>query len=315
MKRKGSYATLVLVALVAVVFGLSAVHAAPTANLTGSSGLQPDAVPPAPTGLTATATNATVIHLAWTNPVGALTDNEYYEFAAAACSGGHSTVDIGSVVTSANVGSLSSATSYGFEVLAKNATGFSAPSTCHSGMTYPDVPTSLVANVASDTEIDLTWTNPSGTLTDTFVNVYVASTCTGSPTTLDMAGVVTAYADIDLAQTTTYSYTIAAADTTGTGAASACVSATTQATPGGGPPGGGSPPGGSGNSTNATGTPNYPTNGPALAFPAFTPAGLLVQNFLGIVSLIGGAVLFAFRRFILGPTFLGIGLVLLFVVF
>ena len=94
--------------------------------------------------------------------------------------------------------------------------------------TPPSVPTGLTATAVSSSQVNLSWTastDPDNTASQISYKVFrngvqVATTATGATT----------YSDIGLAPSTTYSYTIAAADPAGNASAqSAAVSATTSA--------------------------------------------------------------------------------------
>ena len=88
-------------------------------------------------------------------------------------------------------------------------------------------PSGLVATSISGTEIDLSWTNPSGeSLTDSLVNQSVGAGCS-SPTPIDLGSVSTSYAATGLAPATEFSFEVTASNATGFGPPSACVTAYT----------------------------------------------------------------------------------------
>jgi len=90
--------------------------------------------------------------------------------------------------------------------------------------TIPAAPTGLIATAVSGSEINLSWTAPSGTVTG--YNVYRGTTSGGESTTPVAAGLaVASYADMNVAAGTTYYYTVAASNSAGTGPASAEASA------------------------------------------------------------------------------------------
>lgn len=94
------------------------------------------------------------------------------------------------------------------------------------GPPLPGAPTDLIAASASGTEIDLSWTAASGTVTS--YNVYRGSTSGGESATAVAAGLTgTAYADKSLTPATAYYYQVAAVNSTGLGPDSAESSATT----------------------------------------------------------------------------------------
>ena len=84
-------------------------------------------------------------------------------------------------------------------------------------------PTGLIATAVSGSEINLSWTAPSGTVTG--YNVYRGTTSGGESTTPVAAGLGASYADMNVAAGTTYYYTVAASNSAGTGQALAEASA------------------------------------------------------------------------------------------
>jgi len=187
-----------------------------------------DDPPAAPTNLTATALSPTEIGLSWTNPSGSLTDNHVYVYSGSTCSGSPTVFDLGSVYTSYGAAPMTPSTSYSFEVTASNSGGEGPPSNCATATTPPaGAPTGLTATALSPSEIGLSWTNPSGLLTDNKVYIYSGSTCSGSPTVIDLGGVYTSYADTSVSPTTNYSFEVTATTYGVEGPPSNCASATT----------------------------------------------------------------------------------------
>ena len=192
--------------------------------------------PAAPTSLMATTATSTQINLAWTNPGGTLTDNHVYVFMGGSCGGSPSGIDMGSVVTFYDVTGLVSSTLYSFETTASNSGGESVGSNCASATTYdpvPAAPTGLTVVTVSTSTLGLSWTNPSGTLTDNHVYEYAGASCGGSTTSHDIGSVATSYDQGGLSAGTTYSFTVSASTSGGEGAPSSCASgATFNAVPG-----------------------------------------------------------------------------------
>ena len=188
-------------------------------------------LPPAPSGLTATAASVSEIDLLWTNPVGPLTDNFLYLFSGSDCSsqiGGPNV--LGTPATSyAWVGFPANST-FSFEVSAVNSTGEGPPSNCATAATFglPPAPTGLTAAAVSTTEIDLLWTNPVGPLTDNFLYLFSGSDCSsqvGGPNVLGTPA--TSYAWVGFPVSSTFSFEVSAVNSTGEGPQSGCASATT----------------------------------------------------------------------------------------
>jgi len=205
------------------------------ANATGNSPVSdcasattdPGPVPPAPTGLTATTASDSEIDLAWTPSTGGgILAQGVLMFTDPSCSvGGAEIVVSGSATTYAWTG-LAAGTTYSFEVFDANATGNSLVSDCASATTYfIDAPTGLTAHGVSTSEIDLTWTNPVGTLTANTVYEY-SSDCSTLLNTY-VIGVAEAYAATGLSASTTYCFTVSASTSYGEGPQSASASAST----------------------------------------------------------------------------------------
>ena len=211
-----------------------------TLVVTSSDGLSDTATIPyqvgasVPTDLLAAPVNSTAIGLTWTNPSGTLTDDHAFEYAGATCSGTPTAFDLGSVVTSYTATGLTADTAYSFTVAASTSEGEGAPSACASATTGnipPAAPTDLVPTVLSDSEIGLTWTNPSGPLTDNHVYEYSDTTCSGTPTSINIGSVVSSYSATALSADTPYSFNVTASTNGGQGPPSSCVFATTDNAP------------------------------------------------------------------------------------
>jgi len=182
------------------------------------------AVPPAPSGLTATAASSSQINLAWTaSSTSGVTYNVY---------SGSSLIASGVSASSYSATGLTASTSYTFTVAAANANGTSASSNPASATTQaasasvPAAPSGLSASPASASAINLQW-QASSTSGVTY-NVY-EGTVSGVSSTLvasNLSG--TTYAASGLADSTTYYFTVKAANSAGTSAASNQASATTQ---------------------------------------------------------------------------------------
>jgi hypothetical protein len=226
---------LVLALVVAVLMmGAAVVLPSGSGAAASSSGLQsytfPDQPPGPPTGLTPTVVSTSEIDLSWTNPSGTLTDNNIYFWIANSCSGSPaSSYDFGGVYTSyADLG-LTPSTTYSYEVTANTSGGEGLPSNCATATTDSlGTPTGLAPTVVSGTEIDLSWTNPSGTLTDNHLYIWVAASCAGGPSSsIDFGGVYTTYAATGLNPLTTYSFEVTASTSGVEGPRSTCVTGTT----------------------------------------------------------------------------------------
>jgi fibronectin type 3 domain-containing protein len=176
-------------------------------------------VPPAPTGVAATAASATGINLTWTAVTGAAS----YTVQRSTTSGGPYTT-VGSPTTAgfSDTG-LTASTTYFYVVQAVNAAGSSASSTQVSALTLPAAPTGLTATATSATQISLSWTAVTGASSYTVQR----STTSGGPYTTVGSPTTASFADSGLTAGTTYFYVVQAVNASGSSASSAQASATT----------------------------------------------------------------------------------------
>ena len=189
-------------------------------------------LPAAPTGLTAAAVSIHEIDLAWTNPSGTITDDHVLVFSGTTCSIGGAPVDIGHPATSDHFTGLVAGTTYSFEITAYSSSGAGAASNCAFATTIaaaPVAPTLLNATAISSSQINLSWTNPAGSLVGGFILEYAGGTCAGPPANISLGGVATAHTIAGLNSSTLYSFKVGAATTGGSGPPSTCANATTLA--------------------------------------------------------------------------------------
>ncbi|OIR15064.1 xyloglucanase Xgh74A precursor [mine drainage metagenome] len=196
------------------------------ANSTGSSPYSAEAsatpapIPPAPTGLSATAGNSQMA-LSWTASPGAST----YNILRSTVSGsGYASVATGIASTSYTDTGLTNGTTYYYVVSATNSTGTSANSAEASAtpLTAPPAPTGLVAT-AGDSQVALAWAASAGA---TSYNI-LRSTVSGSGYASIATGIAgPGYTDTGLTNGTTYYYVVSASNSVGTSPNSAEVSAT-----------------------------------------------------------------------------------------
>ena len=196
------------------------------------SGSTPDKqTPTIPTGLTATAISASTINLAWnasTDNVG-VTAYKLYR-------GGTLVKILGNVTTYRDTGLVAS-TAYTYTVSACDAAGNCSPQSIGatvgllSDTQPPTVPTGLKATGISISTINLAWTASSDDVGVDSYKVY------RNGTLFKVLGNITSYSDTELKPSTSYSYTVAACDSSGNCSAqsmailSTTLSAYYQATP------------------------------------------------------------------------------------
>jgi fibronectin type 3 domain-containing protein len=180
--------------------------------------------PSAPTGLTASPSNASVT-LSWAASAGATS----YNVKRSSASGGpHATIATGVTTTSYINTGLANGTTYYYVVSAVNANGEGANSSEASAtpLAPPAAPTGLTAT-AGNAQVSLTWTASAGA---TSYNVKRGTTAGGPYTTPVASGITTtSYTDTGLTNGTTYYYVVSAVNTNGESANSAQASATPSA--------------------------------------------------------------------------------------
>jgi fibronectin type 3 domain-containing protein len=177
----------------------------------------------APTGLTATAGNASVT-LNWTASIGATSYNVYRGTTA----GGESATPLATGITAVSYpdAAVTNGTTYYYKVAAVNGGGTSAQSTEVSAtpqVAAPSAPTGLTAT-AGNSSVTLNWTASSGA---TSYNVYRGAAAGGESATPLATGITSvSYPDTAVTNGTTYYYKVAAVNGGGTSSQSAEASAT-----------------------------------------------------------------------------------------
>ncbi len=207
-------------------YKVAAVNAGVTSALSAEASATPQvSAPLAPTGLTATAGNASVT-LSWTASSGATSYNIYRGTTA----GGESTTAIASGITTISYSDtgLTNGTTYYYKLAAVNARGTGALSAEVSATPQagappaPPAPTRLTAT-AGNTSVALSWAPSTGA---TSYNIYRGITPGGESATPIAARVTaTRYVNTGLTNGTTYYYRVAAVNAGGTSALSVEASA------------------------------------------------------------------------------------------
>jgi fibronectin type 3 domain-containing protein len=179
--------------------------------------------PAAPTGLTATAGNASVA-LSWTAPAGATSYNVYRGTSAS----GESATALVSGITATSYADNAAAngTRYYYKIAAVDSGGNSAQSTEASAMPEPPAPSAPVGlgATAGNGSVMLSWTAASGA---TSYNVYRGGTVGGEGATALASGIAAvSYYDAAVTSGTAYYYKVAAVNGGGTSALSGEASAT-----------------------------------------------------------------------------------------
>jgi hypothetical protein len=177
--------------------------------------------PGPPTGLTATTVSSSEVDLSWTAPApcSSCTPTVGYEVFVGTSQDGESNTAVNSALitgTTYPVTGLSAGTTYWFVVMAVDAKALGT-------YAYPDVPaatvpgppTGLTATTVSSSEVDLSWTAPSGDSPPAGYNVYVATSPGGESdtTAVNSAPITgTTYPVTGLSAGTTYYFEVTAVD-------------------------------------------------------------------------------------------------------
>jgi Fibronectin type III domain len=203
----------------------------PYSNTATASTLSGGALPPEPSGLTATASSTTQIDLAWQDN-SSNEDGFQIEQAPGSTASFTLIATVGPNVTSYSSTGLTANTGYSYRVRAYNAAGPSAYSnvataTTSGGTTLPLPPSALTATTNSATQIDLVWQDNSGN-EDGF-QIEQAPGGTTSFTQIATVGPnVTSYSSTGLTANTSYSYRVRAYNAAGPSAYSNTATATTE---------------------------------------------------------------------------------------
>jgi len=189
--------------------------------------------PDGPTGITAEGTSATTIEINWDAVSGAI-DNYVLESSDAADGTFTELATVDAATTTFTHESLTADTTVFYRVKTVSSGVSSGYSTVVSGTTLsetPDAPTALTATVISSSQIDLSWTAPSSTIT----GYELESSDTGTEGTFTLlaspAAGETTYSHTGLAPSTTVYYRLKAINNNAASEYTATVNATTEASP------------------------------------------------------------------------------------
>lgn len=186
--------------------------------------------PNAPTNPTSTAVSTSQIRLSWTAP----SDNggsviTGYKIQRASSSWVDVINNTGNTFTNYNVTGLAANSVDIYRIAAWNGVGLGTFSANVTGITIPGVPTNLIATNVSSSQINLSWTTPSGnaTITGYKIERSLNSGSTWATIVPNTESTGTTYSDTGLAASTTYMYRVSAINSGGTGSTSNTASAAT----------------------------------------------------------------------------------------
>ena len=183
-------------------------------------------VPSAPTLLAVSSTTTTGITWTWTPAAGTLTNQTVFTYSTAACGGTITGHNVASGTNTYTQSALSANTNRGIKVADWNSTGMGTLTSCVAGVTntVPGAPTSLAVTSVTITSISYSWSNPSGTLTNSTFYWTATASCAGVLTAVNIVSAsTTTYTLTGLTTAVEYWAQVTTWNATGQSAASSCV--------------------------------------------------------------------------------------------
>jgi fibronectin type 3 domain-containing protein len=193
------------------------------------------AVPAAPSSLTATAASSSQINLSWTDNAGNEDGFKVERCQGSSCTDFTQIGTVGANVTTFANSGLAADGAYRYRVRAYSTAGDSgysniAAATTLSTAAIPASPTALNASAASNSQINLTWTDNASNENGFKIERCQGSGCTNFAQVATVGTNVTSYANTGLTAGTSYSYRVRASSTSGDSGYSNTATATTQST-------------------------------------------------------------------------------------
>jgi phosphodiesterase/alkaline phosphatase D-like protein len=204
-----------------------------SANTSTANATTQNAIPAAPSGLTATAASSTQINLGWTDNSNNETGFKIDQATDSGFTQNLTTVTVGANVTTYSATGLSTNTTYYYRVRSTNTLGDSANTSTASATTQVatlTAPSGLTATAVSSSQINLGWTDNSNNETGFKIDQATDSGFTQNFTTVTVGANVTTYNATGLSSNTTYYYRVRATNANGDSANTSTASATTTAT-------------------------------------------------------------------------------------
>jgi len=193
--------------------------------------------PAAPSGLVLSAASTTQIDLVWTDNSSDETGFRIEQCKGAGCADFVQVAEVPAGLTAYAHTNLQPGTSYSYRVRAHGLGGSSAYSNVATASTQaappnlPPSPGNLTAQVASASQINLTWTDNSSDENGFLIESCLGSGCTSFAQIAQVSAGVTTFSSTGLLAETTYSYRVRASNAAGYSGYSNTVEATTQAAP------------------------------------------------------------------------------------
>ena len=199
------------------------------ANTTGDGALSTctvgstTSVPSSPTGLQVFHQNATALTLTWNQPPGVIVNDTLYWNVGYTCTGATYPNTISTNGSNSASFNASIHTSYVAKVQAWNLTGGSPKSACLLIGNTPSAPTNFNVVDINTTAVNVSWTNPPGTVSNLSI-FYIAGTgCANFNQAVNIPGNATTYHIFSsLSGGSPYSFRVRAYNATGAGAATGC---------------------------------------------------------------------------------------------
>lgn len=188
-------------------------------------------IPAPPSGLTATPISGARISLTWTDNATNEDGFQVERCEGAGCANFSHYSNLPANGTNLQTAPLTPATSYSFRVRSFNGAGSSAYSASASATTGPVLaaPSGLTATVVSSSRIDLSWTDNSSNEDGFVLQRCTGAGCTNFASLVSLGVNATTHSNTGLTASTSYSYRIAALNSTGTSSFSGTATGVTPA--------------------------------------------------------------------------------------